>query len=325
MEIELGLSERSRLVAAPPGPSEKLARGNLNINILQINIAGLQNKTIELQKTLADHKVHVAVIQETILPQRNVTITGYSQYRCECTKCQGIMTLIRKDIEATVTNNTNSGIDHQTIQMWPKGKNDTKITIHNIYCPPSSQDNLPTFQATMKKTIIAGDFNAHSPSLGYTNYNPRGHEIEELCHSTNLCMLQNKDTTPTLLHRAHGTTSRPDLTFVTADIKEHTSMQVLDGVGSDHRPILTTISLPQERLHPPKQATWNFRKAKWRRYAEETDTLFGLLQEDQDMETLYKQMCSSITTAAKKTIPRGRRKKYKPHWTPELEDAVFQR
>ena len=72
------------------------------LNILQLNIAGLQNKTTELEKLLHDSGIHVVLLQETILPSREIsTPAGYTTYSCKCGNCQGIMTLIRTDIYGT--------------------------------------------------------------------------------------------------------------------------------------------------------------------------------------------------------------------------------
>ena len=79
----------------PPAPRDKSARWDFNV--LQVNIAGLQHKQVELRKMLKDKKINIALIQETILPERMpITATGYTTYSCECNKCQGIMTLVRK-------------------------------------------------------------------------------------------------------------------------------------------------------------------------------------------------------------------------------------
>ena len=58
-----------------PAPCEKYAKEELNI--LQLNINGLQNKKIELVKLLQDKEVHIALLQETILPKK-ITIPGYT-------------------------------------------------------------------------------------------------------------------------------------------------------------------------------------------------------------------------------------------------------
>ena len=52
-----------------PAPCEKYAKEELNI--LQLNINGLQNKKIELVKLQQDKEVHIALLQETILPKKN--------------------------------------------------------------------------------------------------------------------------------------------------------------------------------------------------------------------------------------------------------------
>ena len=58
---------RSRVLS--PAPCEKYA--NEELNILQLNINGLQNKKIELAKLLQDQEVYIALLQETILPKKN--------------------------------------------------------------------------------------------------------------------------------------------------------------------------------------------------------------------------------------------------------------
>ena len=74
------------------------------LNILQINIEGLQHKATELLKTLHIHDVHIVLIQETILPKFEIKTPGYTQTKCDCHNCRGIMTLIRNDVLAEVKN-----------------------------------------------------------------------------------------------------------------------------------------------------------------------------------------------------------------------------
>ena len=90
-----------------------------NINILQVNMAGLQNKTTELKKVLHDNNIHIALLQETILPDKEISLPkDYTSYKCECHNCQGIMTLIRTDTQATVINVPIEDIDIQEITLW---------------------------------------------------------------------------------------------------------------------------------------------------------------------------------------------------------------
>ena len=49
-----------------------------------------------------------------------------------------------------------------------------------MYCPPGTNSSLPLINEAKTKTIIAGDFNAHLPELGYERYNNMGREVEAL-------------------------------------------------------------------------------------------------------------------------------------------------
>ena len=92
---------------------DKYAKRN-TLKILQVNIAGLQNKSTELNKILHDKEIEIALLQETILPDFEISIpTGYTAYKCECDNSQGLMTLIRNDIWATVKNIPVEDIDIQ--------------------------------------------------------------------------------------------------------------------------------------------------------------------------------------------------------------------
>ena len=111
-----------------PGSCEKSARVN-QLNILQINISGFTTKSVELMKLLNDENIHVALIEETILPNdlknpgvkdksHRLSTTGYTPYPCKCSKCQGILTLIRNDIQAEVDYKPAGDVDHQVINVW---------------------------------------------------------------------------------------------------------------------------------------------------------------------------------------------------------------
>ena len=311
-----------RKVPHSPTPCEKSARWD-KLNILQINIAGLQNKSDELLKLLKENDVQIALIQETILPmKKEISTPGYNQFRCDCQKCQGIMTLIRLDTQAEVVKHPAGDMDLQKITVW-LGK--LKFTIYNVYWPNDSFTEFPLKETTFKRTIIAGDFNAHTPSLGYPCYNSRGREVEELCNSSNLILEQNMDSQPTLLHRRHLTTSRPDLTILSADLLENTTVRVLDDIGSDHLPILTSIQkLPKTRHR--RRTFWNFKKASWNDFSTATDVGINSVDiENNPLNKVSSDICKVILNAAKKTIPKGNVKKFRPYWTKDLESAVSER
>ena len=307
----------------PPTPCDKSARWN-HFNIIQINISGLQHKVNELMTLLHEKDARIALIQETILPEKptNFTTTGYTQHKCECTKCQGIMTLIRDDTQAEVENHPIGDIDMQKVTTWI-GKQ--KYTFYNVYWPNSSCSKFPLNETTYERCIVAGDFNAHTPSLGYQEYNFRGREVEDLCNSSNLILEQDMESEPTLLHRRHLTTTRPDLTLVSADLYDQTTVSVTDDIGSDHRPILIEIK-KQQRTEIRRRTFWNYRKAKWNDYARITDE--GMNKVDiaaLSMDKVSSEICSVIFKASKQAIPRGSFKKFKPFWDKNLKAAVCAR
>ena len=161
----LGYQGPRKVVSACSTPCEKSARMG-KFNILQVNIEGLQPKVTELMKTLSKNDVHIALLQETLLPKNEIKTPGYSKKICNCTECRGIMTLIRNDVQAEAENCPFGDVDIQNINVWMDREH---LSIQHFYCPPNSKSNIPLEETTYRKAIIAGDFNAHTPSLGYSD------------------------------------------------------------------------------------------------------------------------------------------------------------
>ena len=91
---------------------------------------------------------------------------------------------------------------------------------------------------------------------------------------------------------------------------------------SQHRPSLIVppklaLSVPSK---PVKQ--WNFRKANWSHYNTLTNKLAKRLlpPDSPDVDFAYQNFCNVIRTAAKKSIPRGRRNNHIPCWNAECEN-----
>ena len=173
---------------------------------------------------------------------------------------------------------------------------------------------------------------------GYTDENKTGKAIIEICESTNLSLLQDESSPPTLLHRVTKKTYRPDLTMISSDLLNNYTVEVLNDVGSDHRPILTSILASQKKTRKRK-TRWNFKKANWNLYNETFDSKLkdaaGNFADTEELKTLLysytaaDNLCTDITNsilqAADKGIPRGCRQNYKPFWSDEIADAVDRR
>ena len=113
---------------------------------------------------------------------------------------------------------------------------------------------------------MAGDTNAHSPMWGYQDTNASGEYVEDVINSTNLLLLQNKDSPTTFFHRPSGACTRPDQTLISADLQEQCSWDVLDDLGSDHLPILISIKMERVKGKPTRKTAWNYSKADWDEY-----------------------------------------------------------
>ena len=133
----------------------------------------------------------------------------------------------------------------------------------NVYVPPirsSPTDGRtdsfsPSILPSSRNLFILGDFNCHHPlwdSRGTSDL--RGEEVFDWVISSDLLPLNDPDT-PTLLHRSSGSRSSPDISFAPSTLALSCSWEVLQDLGSDHLPILLSVSLspvfrPNERPLP---------------------------------------------------------------------------
>ena len=303
---------------------DKSCRQKGNLNILQLNISGFSTKKTELSHFLHKHNIHVALLQETEKGKdADLHLTGYTYEHCNCDKCQGVATYIRNDITGSTTNISNGHpTDVQKTTIW---HNNRKYQLYNVYNPPGNDLLLPEILniTDFHNTILAGDFNGHSPLWGYNDHNPTGEKVEEIKNTTNLLLVQDKNSEPTLLHRVHKTLSRPDLTLISADLQSQFESKVSEAVGnSDHRPIVSTIHTTQRKKFQ-QRTRWNFKKASWDIYQVTSDKLLKEVDmTSNDENKIGKNITSAIKKAAELSIPRGCRKKYSPFWNQNLDLAV---
>ena len=71
------------------------------------------------------------------------------------------------------------------VNVWKKGNN---FTVFAIYSPPNNKPDFTSLCVT-SKTILIGDFNAHSPKWGYKDTNTAGKEMEDLFNTSVLELL----------------------------------------------------------------------------------------------------------------------------------------
>ena len=219
--------------------------------------------------------------------------------------------------------NTNDKSEIIKINMW---KNGNHITTYAVYSPPNNKPDFSVLNFTYK-TVLIGDFNAHSVQWGYKDRNAAGKEIEDILNSTFMELIYKTGDPHTYLHY-NGTLSSPDLLLVSSDISPCTERFILNDPGSGHRPVIANIQLFKQRKEPQIiRTSWNFKKANWKSFTELTDR--ELKEDNFDFSEHPGQLGIKISKAilkcAKLCIPRGAIKQYKSFWNKELEELKVRR
>ena len=186
----------------------------------------------------------------------------------------------------------------------------------------------PSILSSSRNLFILGDFNCHHPLWTSRSISdPRGKEVFDWVISSDLLPFNDPDT-PILLHRSFGSRSSPDISYAPSFLILSCSWVVLQDLGSDHLPILLSVSLsavfrPNER--PP---SFHFQKARWDDFASYFDS-HCLSAEELSSLTLSSAaaLFTSLTlNAAESSIPFGRIKRHpKAWWSAEVKGVVSER
>jgi len=142
------------------------------------------------------------------------------------------------------------------VNVWKKGNN---FTIYAIYNPPNNKPDFTSLHVT-SKTVMIGDFNAHSPK----DTSAAGKEMEDLLITSILELIYNDTDPPTYLH-FNGAQTTPELLLVSSDISANTKRIILDDPGWGHKPVIAKITLTRQQriMDPYIRTSWNFKKANW--------------------------------------------------------------
>ena len=79
----------------------------------------------------------------------------------------------------------------------------------------------------------------------------------------------------------------------------------------NHSPVLLTFGVTIPVIQSIPLSRWNFQKANWDKFAKRLDdSISGIVPKPEN----YNQFMNSVSSAARKAIPRGYRKSYIPGW-----------
>ena len=143
------------------------------------------------------------------------------------------------------------------------------ITICNIYITPEERLNRQQLNNLISQLprpyIIVGDFNARSPVWGDTLVNAHGGVVEDILHTTNVCILNTG--AHTHLHKQTGITTAIDLALASPETMPEVEWNVeQDTFGSNHFPCLINFNqgVVGNNIHSIRfklnQANWNLFK-----------------------------------------------------------------
>lgn len=305
-----------------------------NIRILQWNAGGLtQAKRIELNKILFDKDIDIFFIQEanlTIDQLKYFNFTGFILNLLPKNRqiSSGILVGVKKDIKSSFQivkemDNTDKS-ELVKLDFWD---NKTHLHLYSIYNPPRNEPDLSLIEQ-LNKTVIIGDFNAHSKRWGYEKVDSTGKIMEEFLNTSTFELIYSKEDPSTFIHYS-GAGSNPDLLFATTDIAPKIKRQVIEDPSSGHRAIIADIKLDNKNVSQHyMNLHWNFKKADWKKYKMELENKFTeqtITQQLDQPDQMNKNFCKIILETAKKHIPRGRIKNYKPFWNPQLEELKKER
>ena len=306
---------------SPPPPTTTSTTANTveyaDFNILQININGILGKLDELLHHMAKHNIHIAAIQETKLTIKSHmrATPNYTLVRKDREKDKGgglaflVHNLVPfQKVSSPANLKNDQHIEELTISI---NGNNTQLMIRNIYIPPSSSCSsnyrAPSYnilEGLNDTSIILGDMNAHH-SFWHSQAaeDIRGRDIAETINASEYGIL-NEDT-PTRI--TSNCKSSPDLSLATAALLPTCAWSTLTTLGSDHLPIIITLSTEDiKKIKAPNRTFINFKKADWAGFKEYTESIFCNSVSTNDVHVDEKHFRTTLNKATKIFIPQGR-------------------
>ncbi|GFT90936.1 hypothetical protein TNCV_4995161 [Trichonephila clavipes] len=299
------------------------------LRILQWNAGGFsREKRTQLMSILISQDIDVFIIVEANLSHDSLKLHTFGPY---CTKilpksrriASGILVGVRKGLISDFHEISNlssyNGAEIIKLDVWKRKRH---FKVYCCYSPPGNTKldfSLLTFTS---KTILCGDFNAHSKRWNYSDLNSAGRVMEDLLIADQMELLYNDSDVPTYLHY-NGNGTNPDLTLASADIADDVEREVIYDSGSGHRMIITGIGFDTSNYSKrPFRNRWNFAKADWKNFTLENETIFesvsSFCKAGESVDRVFSRFVKIIFETAKKWIPRGKQFNYKPFWNENL-------
>ncbi|KAI4804790.1 hypothetical protein KUCAC02_026405, partial [Chaenocephalus aceratus] len=285
-------------------------------------LGGVTQRAVVLHHLADSNGAAVLLLQETHCTSDNILkIPGFHLAGSIYSKQHGVATFVRTEISWSASSQSPPG---SNIEWLVTKIQETSVV--NVYKPPPSELSTTSLPSITAPAIYAGDFNCQHTDWGYNYTTPNGVALSEWASNTDALLLYDPKEPPTFFSARWNTSTNPDLAFATCHSNDPIPVRrVLDRFPrSHHRPSIIKVPSLVEPVPGKPVKRWNFRKANWESYAEETERMSAGLPDPgtADLDTAYAAYCQVLLGAAKKSIPRGYNRNYIPGWDEECSHLL---
>ena len=305
-----------------------------DMKILQWNCNGIRNKLTELANFIDENNIKIVVLQETKLTANSSppNIDGFTLVRKDRGKDKGggLAIFIHKSIIFQHLDNLPE--DNHTESQAIKVGN---IKITNIYIPPTSscvQGYTPSLQPFLTDdSLILGDINAHDELWFSSIQDTRGANLAEEIAESNFGVLN--ENTPTRVPSNNQPTS-PDISMASYSLLPNSKWETITSLGSDHLPIIITLSTTIKPSLSENRKYINFNKAVWPQYQEDIEKAIDNLKKlppsiqaniNSSVHKSEKIFRSIVNKASRQNIPGGRIKEVIPEIPTATKEKIDRR
>ena len=238
------------------------------LRVVHWNARGLLRDSGLLRTFLADHMVDVMLISETHLkPSYRLRIPNYLVYRRDETSPHGVayrglaVLIKRRIVHQPLDSPTLRSMSALGVVVQVGGN---ELQLFAAYRPPMPRLDVTDIRALLNNnipTIIAGDLNCK-----HTDWNSR------LTNTAGKLLNQDSRThdyfvsaPPSFTHIPDSPSYLPDVLDIVIyrGLNAHLSQEVIPELGSDHLPVLLTITQPATKMLPPSPRY----RENWDRFA----------------------------------------------------------
>ncbi|XP_073830575.1 uncharacterized protein [Musca autumnalis] len=202
-----------------------------------------------------------------------------------------------------------------------------EIEFLNVYIPPRNScisDYKPDISPLLEghNRLVLGDFNAHHEMWHSALGNDQiGIALAEQIDSSTFCLV-NEDAPIRIRGACH---SSPDITIVSSGLTNDVTWQPVNSLGSDHLPIIVSISRPPDFITSERCTFVNHGKADWPNFRDFTNHRFRELPNPSDVRVAERTFRDIINAAAARHIPAGRIPEVRPNLPAEATGLANER